>query len=347
MLTDGTGEPLEITFQHYDGDRPSSLLPTEVFTAFERDDLLDYRPSGATAVPYVHYEYSFPNASIGFRVSGAYRLTVADGAGAELFSVPFYVSEEAAEVELAFGATILGGSIGTAIQPAARVRPGPQLRGTEAFQFTVCFARDGRLDDLRCAPEPSLLDLTLFQFFLPREEAFTAPPPLYGLDLGLLAVNLDVVDVDRAAQPPTATLDLDYAEFGGDLREAALTGTPLVETAYRDAGQADTDAEYVDVAFNFVPPGERPVGGPVYVRGSFDRFRRSERLDYVAENGRYEGVISVKQGAYVYTYEAPRSPLVRDGVTIGQPSLYTALVFFDDPTQFADRLVAVRTGIAR
>ena len=346
VFDDGTGRPLGITFEHLDRDEPSGLLPTEVFTAFERDDLLDYRPSGNTAVPYVHYEYTFPNASIGFRISGAYRLTVREPGGGVLFTAPFFVSEESAEVELGFGTTIVGGSA-NAIQPAARVQPGRALGGSEAFRYTVCFARDGRLDALRCAPEPSLLDQALFQFYLPRSEAFLTPPPLYAFDLGLLAPSLDVLDVDRAARPPTALLDLDYTELGGDLREAALTGTPLVAGAFRDAGQAATDAEYVDVTFRLVPPGERPVGGPVYVRGSFSRYARSEPMAFDAEAGRYELTARVKQGAYVYTYEAPRSALVRDGITFGQPSLYTALVFYDDPTGFADRLVAVRTGLAR
>ena len=346
VFDESTGRPLDVTFEHLDRDTPSGLLPTEVFTAFERDNLLDYRPSGNTAVPYVHYEYTFPNATIGFRISGGYRLTVRDPDGGALFSVPFYVSEESAEVDLGFGSTVVGGSA-NAIQPAARVQPGRRLEGSEAYRYTVCFARDGRLDVLRCAPEPSVLDQALFQFYLPRQEAFLTPPPLYAFDLGLLAPSVDVLDVDRAARPPTALLDLDYSELGGDLREAALTGTPLVAGAFRDAGRADTDAEYVDVTFRLVPPGEQPVGGPVYVRGSFNRYARSEPMAFDAEGGRYELTLLVKQGAYVYTYEAPRSRIVREGVSFGQPSLYTALVFYDDPTQFADRLVAVRTGLAR
>ncbi len=340
------GRPLEVTFIHTDRLGQERLVPSEYLTGFERDDIIDYERSSANVtVPYVHYTYDFPNGTIGFAISGNYRVAVRDGSGALLFEAPFYVSEQLAEVELAFGSTIQGGSVGYAIQPAARLRPGRQISEFDGSRFTVCFARNGRADRLRCAPEPSLIDLALYQFYLPRDEAFPEQEALFEVDLGYLVTNDQVVDVDRSANPPSAVLDLDYAEFGGDVRDPVLASIPLIESVYRDVGRADVDGQYVATTFRFVPPGSRQSPRRVYVVGSFNGWRATPdaELQWVEENGRYEGTVLIKQGRYVYGYAG--GPAQTPG--LGAPSVFTAFVYLDDTRRFTDRLVAVRSGVAR
>lgn len=346
-LTEGAPGGVEVSFRHTDRDGRTTLLPTEYLTGFDRDEILDVRPSGNTAVPYVHYRYTFPNGRIGFRQSGNYELSVSDTrTGEVLFTAPFFVVEQSAQAELAFGTTLLDGAVGNAIQPAVRLTPGRQLEGYDAFQYTVCFARNGRLDDVRCAPEPRLVDLALYQFYLPRSQAFGPPPPLYEVDLGGLQLNTEVIDVDRSARPPTALLDLDNAAFGGEVQEAVLATTPLISEAYRDPGSATTDAEYVDVRFQYVPPGERQVAGPVRLIGTFSGWQPDVELLWNPEVRRYEGSKLLKQGLYVYGYDLPRRAQGRV-FSIGQPSLFTAFVYLNDIQLFTDRLVAVESGIAR
>lgn len=346
LLVEGVGRPLEISFRHTDRLGREDLLPSEFLTGFESDNLLDYERSGpVVTVPYVHYEYTFPNASIGFEVSGNYRAVVTETDGTPLFDIPFYVTEQAADVDLAFGSAIQGGSTGLSIQPAARLRPSSRLDAYDASRFVVCFARNGLSQGVRCAPEPSLIDLALYQFYLPREEVFEAAAPLYQLDLGYLGPNPDVVDVDRSSTPPTALLDLDYAEFGGDVRDPVLADAPLVEAVYEDVGRAATDAQYVAVRFQYVPPGSRQLARRVYVRGSFNGWRStpSSELQWVPEAGRYEGTVLVKQGRYVYAY----APVPQQSAPLNPPTLFTAFVYLNDPQRFTDRLIAVQTDVAR
>lgn len=345
LVADG-GRPLEVSFVHTDRTGREDLLPTEYLTGFERDDLTDYRRSGVSTIPYVHYEYRFPNARIGFELSGNYRLQVRDG-GRLLFERPFFVAERLAEVSLGFGTTLAGGQAGVSVQPAARVRPGPALAGFDAFQYTVCFARDGRLTALRCAPEPSAVDLAFYQYFLRREAAFEPAEPLFEFDLGLLALNAQVVEANPAAVPPTATLDLDYAEFGGDVVQPGLAATPLIDAAYRDVGDARTDADYVDIRFRYVPPNQRASARPLYVLGSFNAWTPAPvyRMAWDPAERRYETTIRLKQGRYVYGYASPGGP-VRAGIAVGQSSVYTAFVYFRDPRRFTDRLVAVESAVA-
>ncbi len=346
-FVDDTGRPLEVTFVHTDRDGRADLLPTEYLTGFDRDDITDYQRSGFTGVPYVHYEYTFPNPRIGFRLSGLYRLEVREE-GQVLFTRPFLVVEPLAEVEMGFGTTLAGGGSGVTIQPAARVTPGARLAGFDAFQYTVCFARNGRIDASRCAPEPTAIDQAFFQYYLRREAAFEPSEPLFQVDLGLLTTNVQVVELDPAAQPPTAVLDLDYADFGGEVYDAVLATAPVIDGAYLDVGRARTDAKYVDVRFRYVPPGSRQVARPVYVLGAFNGWQPSptNRMEWVASEGRYERTLRIKQGRYVYGYVSPGGP-ARAGVSLGQPTLFTAMVFLRDPARFTDRLVAVESVVAR
>ena len=340
------GRALDVSFVHTDRQGREGLLPTEYLTGFETDQILDFERSGASvARPYVHYSYTFPNASVGFAVSGNYRVRVSDPDGGVLLEAPFYVSEEQAEVDLGFGATVQDGSVGFAVQPAARVRPGARVAEFDGSRYTVCFARNGRTDRLRCAPEPSLIDLALYQFYLPRADAFAPQDALFEVDLGFLGLNAEVVDVDPAARPPTATLDLDYADFGGDVRDAVLASVPLVESVYRDVGRADVDADYVDVTFRYVPPGGRQSSRRVFVVGSFNGWtaRPGDELAWDQAEGRYTGTVPVKQGRYVYGYTGASSQTPG----VGAPSVFTAYVYLSDPRTFTDRLVAVRSGVAR
>ena len=95
----------------------------------------------------------------------------------------------------------------------------------------------------------------------------------------------------------------------------------------------------------FVPAGGRQSSRRVYVVGSFNGWRSTpaSEMRWVEADGRYEATLLIKQGRYVYGYAG--GPSQTPG--LGAPSVFTAFVYLDDPRRFTDRLVAVRSGIAR
>lgn len=350
VLGDAGVQPLSVRFAHVDARGEPDLLPTEFLRGFERDEITDARASGATAVRYAHYRYAFPNPAVGFRVSGRYRLVVSDADGRPLFERAFLVAEGGVDVDLDVGSVLAGGVSGPILQPSARLRidgsrPGRDALSTDPSRYTVCFVRNGELGDARCAPEPSLSDFETLGFFLPRERAFGLAPTAYGLDLGALRVGDQVLDVDYGARPPTATLEIDYDAFGSELVEPFLFETPVVSAAYRDAGDGDLDAEYVDVRFRFVTENERPVPGALRVTGVAPP--AVSGLTWDPEALRYDGSILLKQGRYTYGYSLPTSGSAQGRGSLSQPTVYTALVFYRDLSTFADRLVGVESRVVR
>lgn len=343
------GEPLSVYFYHADRNWRRDLMPVEFLATFQSDDLLDYTPSVATEVAYAHYAYTFPNANIEFLRSGNYvvRVTEAGDERAVLLERPFFVSEQRGEVELAVQDVLGTGIGGSFFQPVARIRP-PSGIDSPIYDYNVCFARNARFDLSRCSAEPTLFGASLFQFHLPEEAAFRPEGPLYELDLTLLQAGPQVVSVDYRTSPYTVLLQPDHARFGGDiLAEAALSGQPVIGQVLDAGAEPEVRAQYVEARFAFVPQEERPAAGPVILTGSFNGWQidPAYELSWDAEAGRYEGAFLLKQGLYTYSYyvdDPAERERLRRTVQIGQPNLYTALVYLYDPTHDTDRLLTVR-----
>ena len=349
VMEDGTGSPFSVYFYHADRTWKRDLVPSEYLRSFLSDDIRRYEPSSSTEVRYVHYSYNFPNANIDFLTSGNYIVRVAEQGYEDepFFERAFFVSEDAAEVEFAFRSGFsLGGSI---LQPVVQIQPGSDLEGVQAFDYTSCFVRNGRFEQTRCAPEPSVIDLSLMQFHLPREQAFISDELIYEVDLGRLQVGPQITGVDFSTSPYSANLDLDYARFGSETNQASLTGQPVIDEVYQDGGSADTQAEYVDVQFRYVPENEQQARGPVIVTGAFNNWQIDPHnaLTWMPEDGRYEGTLLLKQGLYLYRYFVDDPAAVPSPNLALQQNLYTALVYVFDPTRFTDRLVAFRSVLGQ
>ena len=120
----------------------------------------------------------------------------------------------------------------------------------------------------------------------------------------------------------------------------------MIAGAVRNVGDPAVEAEYVKVHFSYVPPSEQPLTGGVMITGSFNgwSFDLANQLSWVAEQGRYEGSVLIKQGLYEYRYSS-RDARARRALRNNLPrsdNLYTAFVYFSDSSLQTDRLLATR-----
>ena len=91
--------------------------------------------------------------------------------------------------------------------------------------------------------------------------------------------------------------------------------------------------------------------GGLFITGSFNGwgFDLANELRWVAEDGRYEGELLIKQGQYEYRYTSP-DPRVRRQLQTRLPrseNLYSAFVYFSDTAMRTDRLLAYQHILAR
>ncbi|MGA7304462.1 MAG: type IX secretion system plug protein domain-containing protein, partial [Rhodothermales bacterium] len=173
-LLDGESKPLSIEFKHFNRRWEEDYLhSTEYMVGQFQDQILNYRRSIASRSRYVHYSYEFPNASIQFRRSGNYVLTVSDPSsnGDVLVELPFLISEEGADIEYQLRAVPIPGQVGLWSQPIVYIDPGTDP-SRDLFDWGACFVKNTRFDLSRCSARPSLFDAPYASFSLELEDSF-------------------------------------------------------------------------------------------------------------------------------------------------------------------------------
>ena len=238
---------------------------------------------------------------------------------------------------------LFGRQVLPTIQPLARFTPPSDLRGN-VFDYHVCFIRNGRFTSPRCSDKPALTEQPDLVFYLEPEDSFAPQEGDYYVDFRRLSVGGDVERLDLSASPFDVLLHPDYARFPTSGIEPLLNGQVVISSADPFVGDADTEAEYANVVFSYVPPDETPLPGGVYLTGSFNGWGvdLANELTWVSSQGSYEASLLIKQGEYEYRYTSP-DPQIRRALHTRLPrleNLYTALVYYADASLNTDRLLA-------
>ncbi len=347
-LMERQGRPLSVYFVHANREWKRDLSPSQILESYHNDRLVDYRSSQGTEIPYVHYKYRFPNDDIRFRISGNYILRVTEQGRRDsvLFERPFFISDEAGQLELGADALRIPGQRQQSLRPIARYDPPGALRG-DPFGYSVCFIRNGRLPDTRCQSRPLLAQQPRLEFELERDEAFAPITADYSVDLGNLRSGPKIERTTRTVSPLQVLLEPDYAQFSGQDADVTLNGQIVVQDAVDGRANPALTAEYVQTTFAFVPPREQPLSGGVVVSGSFSGMdpARGTEMQWRPMRTRYEGDVLLKQGLYQYFYHTSDAGL-QDAVRRSQAriqSTYTSFVYYEDSSENTDRLLRVRS----
>lgn len=348
-LLEGERRPLSIYFYHADRRWERDLTPIEYLSGYRRDQVMDYADSRATVTPYVHYTYRFPNGEIDFEISGNYVVRVTEQGSEEevLFERAFFVTEGAASSELELERLLIGGGRLPSVQPILRFSPTSRFEAG-SFDYTACFVANGRVAEPRCSDRPRTRRDGL-RFELEPERAFEVQRAHYFVDLAEVNVGPKIAETDHSTTPVQAILEPDYARFPDQERTVLMNGQPRVADVVRNVGEPEVEAEYVEVGFRYVPPGERPLRGSVVVTGSFNNWQHDERyaMEWNAETQQYEASVLLKQGQYEYTYLSD-DPRLHEALRKNAPrteNLFTAFVYYADAGASTDRLLSVQQAL--
>ncbi|MEM6646665.1 MAG: type IX secretion system plug protein domain-containing protein [Bacteroidota bacterium] len=339
--------PFQVYFYHADRNWERDLIPAEYLTSFQRDEITEYQLSQGTEVRYVHYSYSFPNRDIGFEVSGNYILRVAEAGNEEdvLFERPFFVAERSVPVVLGIESVLLSGRGYRSDQPVAQLSL-PASAQADVFNYGVCFVQNGVFSQARCSDRPFIAASPGWQFYLEPRAAFPPANALYQLNMARIQTGPEIEATNTVDSPYEVYLEPDYENFpDGDLGQL-LNGQILVSDANTGTPTPDINADYALTYFRYVPL-DGAVPGRVYVTGSFNGWSidAEYELDWIAEDGWYQGAVLIKQGVYEYAYAASEAGIARRFRENGVPRFqneYTALVYYEDVALGSDRLLAVQ-----
>ena len=351
------GEYLHYSIAHCDALwHPDNLPPHEFINGFHQGEIENIEFSFGTLRPYVHYHQTLPAPSAAFTHSGNYIIAVTNDHGDTLLTHRFWVSEQSVRVEAEITKPYDG--IALSQRQELDVLVETQRAASQFLQLRpeyerVLVQQNGRLDNQRWL-QFSGYDGRALAFRYRQCNIFDGGNTFRFFDCSNLhAPMYNVQRIEEYGGELFALLrpeeDRSKKHF---LSETTLNGGMKVNAV--DRSNKALQAEYVWV--NISLPVKQPwIDRSVYVVGQLTDWKldSASRMDYVPEYKAYVKRLLLKQGYYAYQLlvggketgdrEIRRSATeTLEGDHMETPNQYTIFVYHREPSDRADRLVAVR-----
>ncbi len=326
--------------------RPDQVLAIEFLEGFSNQPIMTFVRSEFTLIPYVHYEYTFPQEGEFFKVSGNYLLRVYRDYNSSdvVLTRRFLVVDNKVRIDAKF---LLDARLNR--QRLSQLAFDVYTDGLQTFDPTndikVVMLQNFRWDNAYYAGRPLFFRDNVSEFRFDVDRIFTSGTEFRWLDLRSTRLYGPMVqDIEETPDGYQVYLFEDKPrrgdEFGGN---RDLNGGFWIEV--QEWPYVDYQSDYLFV--NFFLKAPQPYSGEVYVLGEFSAWKPlpEARMDYNAQLGRYEGTLAMKQGVYDYTYgvllkgkavvdETPIQGIARNG-----ENYYSLLVYYRKPGDLTDQLL--------
>lgn len=343
-LTDLSGQ-FRITFTHHDQNWNSSNIPQNWYLDGMNELILSGGTKNQRSNPdYFHYEAEFPSDQLKFKTSGNYMLHVVDySTGTRLFSLPFFVTENAGEMRSWVETKYNAGPSGEAIDRPFSEFIYPEFIGFPQFDLSFYFVQNRFWGNAKRSENYDFSEEDRAQFNLSEDNAYPSNFDFIGLRLNEFSlVGQKIIDWLPEKNPPEIVL-----------REDVLNFTSNPTTGWRPSfndPKNTTDARYANVRFRFQDGGEFTSSQEVYLVGNFNQWLLSEenKLSYNQDSGYWETIALIKEGSYAYKYALKDENNGIDDLSLSdtitrQSQEYTSFVYFEDPAYKYYRLLQAQT----
>ena len=340
------------TWQLCNADWSKTILSEfDYIKGFTQNRLINYRNSSIAVVKYTHYMANLPERNCSPSRSGNYLLKVfADGDTAKLlFTRRVLVMEEKSTV----GAQIQQPFNGQIFKTHQKLLFTVNLGNLNIFnalqQVKVCILQNNRWDNALTNLRPTFVRQNSLEYSS-EDAVFPAGREWRWLDLRSFRLQSDRVatatynatstdvfvkpDLDRSPQRLVFYKDID-GMFYNDISES-------VNYLWQ--------ADYADVHFSFVPPGNQPlINKEIYLFGELTNYGMDEksRMLYNSSKGVYESDLLLKNGYYNYSYVTveKNNPVPSFEFTEGNfwdtENGYTILVYYRGINGRVDELIGM------
>lgn len=335
--------------------RRSDAMPMEYLTGFEVNTVSGYTPSTGASPDYTHYELTFPNRDVRFKLSGNYLVQVIDpiNDSVVLLQRQFALSEDILQGEL----SLSGCSDDNFVESTAlEVKLKGRSVARTPEQLTVYSKQnwnDPRYQELRYERTAGWEQWTYGSLFTLRRNGVWNNGAEWRV-LDLRSLDLPGVGVERIREisvenhvevtvgeannrwnPPKADGLKGYYKYGerrGD----------------EEREDAEVTASYAYVYFSLKPSDELSSfsrqGTPLLVVPGIVGAEGGVEMRYSEARGQYEATLYMKQGVYSYRYLWKTSDgidyLPFEGSYAETQNEYHVLCYLRGDTDRSDRLVA-------
>lgn len=302
------------SIKHCNADwTPSGLMEIDYLNGFNNNPIDDYKPSFNTTMLYTHYWLRIPNENVQIIASGNYIVSVFrdDDPNTPVLNACFSVLDQQVKVSASVSSNTDIDTNASHQQVSFNVNYQGYGINTPQSEVKVQVFQNLRTDNMVTGITPTYVSPGLLQYVHNRQLIF---------DAGNEYRRFEITNVHYATQ------GVDKIEYFAPYYHAVLyPDQPRINYSfdidqngryyirYDLAEDNETEADYLFVHFALDMPQPLP-GGDFYLQGEFtyDRFNADSKLSYNPQDGAYEGVQLLKQGAYNYLYL-----FVPDGSTKG------------------------------
>lgn len=350
-------ENLRYTIAHCDADwRRDDLEAYEMMNGFEGGEIENVEFSFTTLRNYIHYHQMVPAKYSDFIHSGNYVVTVTDGEGDTLLTRRFWVSEQSVGVEATMerpydGADLLKRQEVDVIVKRSEVGGMSVLLRPEWERVLV--QQNGRLDNQRWL-EFSGYDGQGLAYRYRQSNIFDGGNTFRFFDCSnLRAPMYNIVRIEEYGGEVFAMVrpEEDRSKKHFLSSDRTLNGGMKVNVWDRQNKALQADYVWVNISL----PMTRPwLDKSVYVVGQLTDWKldSASRMEYKPEYKAYVKRLLLKQGYYAYQLLVKRYEVggrndwsateMLEGDHWETPNSYTVFVYHREPSDRADRLVAVR-----
>ena len=332
-----------VKFTHHNKNwEPSSLTDIWLFDGVNQLTIQGGQLNRFSQPRYYHYEFEFPNRNLSFLSSGNYMMHVFDfQSGVELFSLPFFVTENEGTFEPYSETVFNSGQYGAAEDQLYGEFLYPEFVQFPQFDLSYVLVQNRFLNQVKSPEHTNFLKEGSTTFRLTRNQLFPAYFDFNLLDLEPLSLqNPQIYEYQRGVVPERVYLKPDYFNFSTVANNGQQNG--LGQPA------PSRDAKYVNVYFSFEGGGTITSNEEVYLIGDFTQWSVDPKykLNYNAESTRFETNVLIKEGSYSYKYVTVQNgrinTLYLSERISSQPQEYMAFVYYRDPQYHFDRLLNVK-----
>lgn len=324
----------------------SDLVDSEIFDGFNYADITDYAFSRATAVHYVHYSITLPNADFTFNISGNYLLQVypEDDPEEILLQVRFMVQERCATLAASIDTNTDIDYNDAHQQLTLKLDTRNAAIRDPNTDLILVVTQNDRPDTRRVLTHPSRL--MGYQAIYEHTPAliFPAGNEYRRMEtINNLYPGMGTDHIEFHAPHYYHILNLDQPRANRPYQYDQTQHGRYFVREY-NAENSDIEADYVLVQFTLdkqlIPDAD------IYLDGDFT-FRTlspNSRMEYDPSTGRYQKLMLLKQGAYNYQYitdGADANEIEGDKYQTGNE--YRVCVYYRPPGARYDRLLLVAT----
>jgi len=304
-LTDDIGN-YYYTFIHCNSDwNPSDLMETDYLEGFPENQLTNYQYSFNTTVKYIHYQLTFPNEDVNFRISGNYILLVYNNYNKEepLLTRRFMVTENLVNVKAQLKRPTITQLWESGQEISISVNYSMYEIANPFNEVKVVLSQNGRWDNAVEFVKPSFMRNREIVYDFDKKNIFLGGSEYRYFDAKSLRYQTEYVQ---------------YIDFRESIHHVALfPSKPKTNTAYfyeqdvngkfyikrQEGGDSDIESDYMKVYFT-LNTGFPEGSGDVYVFGALSDWTCNEnnRMIYNYETSSYETSLILKQGYYNYEY---------------------------------------------